>query len=220
MIDRDLSLKKEISKNINRFMKEKGWTQVKLSEESGVSKSTISDYIRCHTLISAGNVQKIADAFKVKKSDIDPSFSPTNMSTNFVNNIEYVSPKTVLVPILGEISCGDPITAEENIIGHREEIEESLPSGKVFYLKSKGNSMHPTIPDNSYVLIKEQPEVEYGEIAAVLVNDDTEATLKRVKKQGDIVMLVPDNNEHEPYIITKDNPATILGKAIRYTQDL
>ena len=80
--------------------------------------------------------------------------------------------------------------------------------------------MSPTIPDNSFVLIREQPSVEYGEIAAVLVNGDTEATLKRVKKQGDIIMLIADNTDYPPYIITESNPARIIGKAIQVSVDL
>ena len=125
-----------------------------------------------------------------------------------------------MIPILGEIACGDPTTAEENIEGYLEEPEDSLPSGTVFYLVAKGHSMEPTIPNGSNVLIREQPEVEDDEIAAVLVNSDTEATLKRVKHSGNIVMLMPDNKDYYPIIVTKDSPARILGKAIRYTTEL
>lgn len=81
--------------------------------------------------------------------------------------------------------------------------------------------MEPTIPDGSFVLIKSQPEVEDGEIAAVLVDDDSEATLKRVRHQGSLVMLMPDNtSEYEPIILTKTNPGRIIGKAVRISIDL
>lgn len=64
--------------------------------------------------------------------------------------------------------------------------------------------MSPTIPDNAsyYVLIRQRHSVEDGEIAVVLVNGDTEATLKRVKRQGEIVLLVADNPNYTPYIVT------------------
>lgn len=81
MIDRDLELKKQISNNIKKYMKEKKWTQLKLSQESGISKSTLSDYINCKTLIKPGNVEKIAEVFAVNKSDIDPSFKNKSTST-------------------------------------------------------------------------------------------------------------------------------------------
>lgn len=121
---------------------------------------------------------------------------------------------TVKIPVLGEIACGEPITAVENVNEYRTRVSEGLPSGEVFYLKAKGNSMSPTIQDGSLVLIKSQPDVESGEIAAVLVNGDTEATLKRVKKQGDLVLLIPDNNEYDTYVVTPEKPARILGKAV------
>lgn len=80
--------------------------------------------------------------------------------------------------------------------------------------------MEPTIHDGSLVTIREQPTVEDGEIAAVLVDGDNEATLKRVKHQGDLIMLMPDNKEYDPIILDKCNPGRIVGKAIRYTASL
>ena len=76
--------------------------------------------------------------------------------------------------------------------------------------------MEPSIPDGANVYIREQPDVEHGEIAAVIVNGETEATLKRVKKQGDTIILMPDNNDFEPYIISSNNPSRIVGKAVSF----
>src|SRR5699024_9774850 len=124
------------------------------------------------------------------------------------------------IPVLGAIACGDPITAEENIEEYRETVADMLPSGNLFYLKAKGESMSPTIPNGAYVLIREQPDVEDGEIAAVLVNGDTEATLKRVRRQHNVSMLLPDNSEFEPIVLSEDYPGRIIGKAIKFTTDL
>ena len=112
------------------------------------------------------------------------------------------------------------ILADENIDGYKEEITDSLPHGDLFYLKTKGDSMVPTVPLNSYVMIRLQPDVEDGEIAAVLVNGDSEATLKRVKRIGNTVMLMPDNPKYDPYIVDEENPARIIGKAVKITVDL
>ncbi|HHW38279.1 MAG TPA: helix-turn-helix domain-containing protein [Bacillales bacterium] len=217
MIDRDLPLKKRISDNITRLRTARGWTQLKLSEKSGISKSTLSDYINCRTLISPGNVEKLSEAFGVPKSEIDPSFKQTEEKPT---NLIPIAPMTVPVPILGTIACEDPLLDEQNFKGYRYESPDTLPSGNVFYLETKGDSMEPTIPDGSHVLIREQPEVEYGQIAAVLVNGDIEATLKRVRKQGDYIMLMPDNPIHSPIIVDENNPARIIGKAVRVTRDL
>ena len=95
-----------------------------------------------------------------------------------------------------------------------------MPSGELFYLNAKGNSMFPTISDGSLVLCRQQPDVESGEIAAVLVNDDSEATLKRVRKLDETIILEPINNEYDPFIINKKNPARIVGKALEVVSKL
>ncbi|MDG5112747.1 LexA family protein [Companilactobacillus pabuli] len=180
-----------------------------IARRTGMAKSAVSRYFNRTREFPLNRVNDFAKAFHIEPDyllNIDNSQSPKH--------------KTVMIPILGEIACGDPITAEENIEGYLEEPEDSLPSGTVFYLVAKGHSMEPTIPNGSNVLIREQPEVEDDEIAAVLVNSDTEATLKRVKHQGNMIMLMPDNKDYSPIIITPENPARILGKAIRYTTNL
>jgi len=191
---------------------ELGLTLEEVGDIVGVGKSTVRKWE--NGMIE--NMKRDKIALYAKALRVSPLFimgMPDESSKVLPINV-------IKIPVLGEIACGDPILAEENIDGYREEISDLLPSGRLFYLKTKGNSMTPTIPENSYVLIREQPEVEEGQIAAVLVNGNTEATLKRVKHQGDMVMLVADNSDYPPYIITEDNPARILGKAIKFSADL
>lgn len=205
------TLKDIMSKNLKEYLKRKGISQTDLAKELNLPEMTVSNWIKAKTYPRVDKIQMLADFFNIRRSDLTED-KPTNLIP--------AAQMIVKVPVLGVIACGDPIYAEQNFNGYRTESPDTLPSGNLFYLETKGKSMEPTIPEGSFVLIREQPDVEYGEIAAVLVNGDTEATLKRVKKQGDVIMLMPDNPSHEPYIVTKDNPARILGKAIRFTQDL
>lgn len=191
--------------------KRKGISINELASLTGVAKSSISRYENRSRQFPLDQIDTFSKALGLDPKEV--------LGFNDDSNISLVK-SIIRIPIIGEIACGDPITAQENISGYVEESTENLPSGELFYLKAKGNSMEPTVPNGSNVLIREQPEVEDGEIAAVLVNGDTEATLKRVKHQGNIIMLIPDNQEYNPYIITADNPAKILGKAIRFTTDL
>lgn len=191
--------------------KRKGISINELASLTGVAKSSISRYENRSRQFPLDQIDTFSKALGLDPKEV--------LGFNDDSNISLVK-SIIRIPIIGEIACGDPITAQENISGYVEESTENLPSGELFYLKAKGSSMEPTIPNGSNVLIREQPEVEDGEIAAVLVNGDTEATLKRVKHQGNIIMLIPDNQEYNPYIITADNPAKILGKAIRLTTDL
>lgn len=163
-------------------------------------------------------IKKIATTLQVQPqylmgwSDTE-EVTPTNITR--VSEDEFVQ-----VPIIGEIACGDPILADENIIGHRYHLKDTLPTGNTFYLKAKGDSMEPKIPDGSFVLIREQADVENGEIAAVLVNGDTEATLKKIRKLDDVILLEALNEAYDPYVVNEQNPARILGKAIEMVSKL
>ncbi|WP_369404750.1 LexA family protein [Piscibacillus salipiscarius] len=130
------------------------------------------------------------------------------------------SPRTLAIPILGKIACGDPITAEENIKGYTYESPENLPKGNLFCLEATGDSMYPTVPNGSLVTIREQATVESGEIAAVLINGNEEAVLKRIKKHGETVFLISDNTNYDPILVTEENPAKIIGKAVRVIKNL
>lgn len=204
-------MKKTFSENLKRLLDKKGLTQTDMARNLNIPETTVSNWIKASTYPRPDKIQLMADFFNVRRSDLTEE-QPTNIYT--------LAPETVKIPILGTIACGDPILAEENLLGYRFESPDNLPSGTLYYLEAKGDSMEPTIPNGSLVMIRKQPDVEYGEIAAVQLNGDTEATLKRVKKQGDVVLLMPDNPAHEPYIITNDNPARIIGKAVRFVQDL
>ena len=187
--------------------------QLNLSQEEvahaiGVTKATVSKWEK-------------GDIANMKRDKISQLSKVLKVSPLSILGMEDVSSeKRVLIHILVVINCGNPILAEENIEGYQEEIEETLPSGNLFYLRTKGDSMMPTIQENSKVLIRQQPSVEDGEIAAVLVNGDTEATLKRIKHQNGIVMLLADNSKYAPIIITPETPAKILGKAVKVSFDL
>ena len=127
-------------------------------------------------------------------------------------------PETVKIPILGDITCADPIFTEENFSGHRIALPGDLPTGDLVYLQAKGDSMNPTVPDGTWVLIRVQKEVRNGQLAAVTLNGYSVAVLRRVKKQGDMLILLPDNNEFEPVFVTEDNPVLIIGVAVRTEQ--
>lgn len=205
------SQREVLAKNIQHLLDRKGVTQTDMAKDLDIPETTVSSWLNGKKYPRISKIQLMADYFGVLKSVI---------SEERATNLLELSPRTVRIPVLGKIACGDPILAEQNIESYRYEFADSLPSGELFILEAKGKSMQPTVPDGCFVLIRQQSEVENGEIAAVRINGDEEATLKRVKKQGDIIMLMPDNNEFEPIIVTEENPITILGKAIRFTVDL
>ena len=215
-----------IASQIKKLRKSRGWTQPQLADQLSVSKQTISNWETGIKVPRMGSLQKLADLFNVRIGEItnasidDNDIFKINKSSNVIYPLSD-SLQRVKIPIIGEIACGDPITAEENIEGYTEEtFEKPIPSGTLFALRCKGHSMEPTIHDGSLVTIREQPTVEDGEIAAVLVDGDNEATLKRVKHQGDLIMLMPDNKEYDPIILDKNNPGRIVGKAVHVSWNI
>lgn len=118
------------------------------------------------------------------------------------------------IPVVGTIACGTPILAAENIDGY---VEVNADDKADFALICKGDSMLPRLMDRDVVLIHQQPTVENGETAAVLIGE--EATLKRVYFHGeDQIVLSPENPAYPPIVLNKEeiNTAKILGKVIGY----
>lgn len=212
-----------IASQIKRLRKSHGWTQPQLADKLSVSKQTISNWETGIKVPRMGSLQKLATIFNVKIGEIT-NVSIVSIENNVSKPSNLIYPEgleRVQIPLVGTIACGNPITAEENLEGYIEEtFEKPVPSGTLFALRCKGHSMEPTIPDKSIVVIREQPDVEDDEIAAVQVDHNTEATLKRVKHQGDMILLLPDNKEYDPIILNKDNPGRIIGKAIKYSATL
>ena len=127
-------------------------------------------------------------------------------------------PSVRSVPILGEIACGDPILAVEN---HDGAANVPADSSADFALRCAGDSMiNARIFPGDLVLIRQQPDVEDGEIAAVLL--DGEATLKRVFKYPGRVELRPENPLYKP--ISIEGPALadfrILGRAVSFISEV
>lgn len=127
-------------------------------------------------------------------------------------------PRMSSVPIIGEIACGVPILAEENIEEYVD-LPEHIRAD--FALRCKGDSMTGArINDGDIVYIRQQPTVANGEIAAVRI--ENEATLKRVYRNGGTVILQPENPAYSPMAFTGDalNDVAILGKAVAFTSKI
>lgn len=200
-----MDIKVIFSKNLNTLIDKHKISVADVARETGIAYQTVSDWRNGKSMARGGGLQKLAEYFSVNVSDL---------TSDRMANITPVT-ELIKVPILGTIACGDPITAIENIAEYRAVPKENLPSGELFFLEASGDSMEPKIPNGAYVLCRKQEEVENGEIAAVLVNNDEETTLKKVIKQGETVLLQAINENYAPYIVTKENPARIVGKAIK-----
>jgi len=122
-------------------------------------------------------------------------------------------PDVAYVPLVGRIAAGGPILAEET--SSQQSVEDVFPlpkqlvgNGQLFLLEVKGDSMiDAAICDGDYVVIRQQPTAENGEIVAALLDD--EATVKTLQRKDGKVWLLPHNPAYSPIDGTH---ATILGK--------
>ena len=203
------------SKNLKYLREKHGMEQIELANLLGrKSSSSISEWESGKYSPKIGVLSQIASIFHVELDDLmnkDLSFKPTNL---------IPIKQTKLIPVVGTIACGSPIFAEQNVIDTVAFPVELLPSGEVFFLQANGDSMEPDIKNGSYVMIRKQEDVENGEIAAVLLNGDEDSTLKRVRKMGSTILLEAINDAYEPYLVSEDNPARIIGKAVKVLNDL
>lgn len=208
----EIALKKQVSATLNNLLEQTSKKKLDVIVGTKIGKSTIYNYFNGETLPSTVNIKKLADFFHVTPGDIDPRFKSIPQSVPS-NTIQVSDLDIHRIPVIGTIACGEPIDAEQNVVDYMT-ILGSFPKD-AFALVCEGNSMEPGLHDGDRVIIEPTPDVEDGEIAAVLVDGDTKATLKRIKHVGDTIELIPDNDDYDTIILDKDHPGRILGKKIQ-----
>lgn len=121
-------------------------------------------------------------------------------------------------PLIGEIACGTPILAEQNIIDYID-VPEHIQCD--FALKCQGRSMiNLGVQDGDIVYIRSQPEVQNGQIAAVIVDGmEAEATLKKFYRYDNQIVLIPANDDDKPFVYTGEEMARVQvqGLAVGFT---
>lgn len=201
-----------IGEYIKKLRTENGYSQEELGSLLGVQRAAVQKW-ECGTVknLKRETIKKLSEIFSV-----DPSSFIDNDYMSY-DNI-FPMPKMNRIPILGTIACGTPILATENLEGETI-IPEDIKAD--FALRCKGDSMiDARIMNDDIVYIRQQPTVENGEIAAVLIDD--EATLKRVYLTENTVTLVACNSRYQPFVFSGEqlNKIRILGKAVGFTSSV
>ena len=196
--------------------------QIELATRSGISKYSISHYLKGDWEGKQDAVYELARALNVSEAwlmgyDVPAERSAPKVSVQLDKKPTIPPgfmplPKMRKVPLIGAIACGDPITAIQNREG---DVNAPVDMRCDFALKCQGESMIGAgIHDGDVVYIRIQPEVENGEIAAVRIGE--EATLKRVYLHNDYIELRPENPAFESIIRRREemNDVQIEGKAV------
>lgn len=195
--------KELFASRVTELMDNNGDNTYTLAEYLDLTPPTISRYINKEMSPKTTTIESIA-----RKYGVNPAWlMGTQGQPKYL--VGDMPPKKI--PILGTIAAGQPILALENIIGF-EYVPENVKSD--FCLKVKGGSMiNAKINDGDIVFIRQQPDVENGEIAAVII-DGEEATLKRVYKYPGTITLRPENPDYSEMVFDKKGfkNVTIIGK--------
>lgn len=210
-----------------------GITQDGLAKILGINRATISKYESGQIMPSLDQLGKIAkalnttvyemvgpdwegwstidktDAFKMEKAP-----TPEDERKIMQKELEPIDfSKYHQIPILGRISAGLPLYAEEHIEGYT--LTELNGGAEYFALRVTGDSMNAIgINDGYLIIVRRQEEVENGEVAVVMVGDD-DATVKRFYRTEDTVTLLPQstNPTHKPQIYNaRTTNIKVLGK--------
>jgi len=206
--------RKIFASRLNHYMALHGKTQTDLIHDLGINKSTISTWCSGVKMPRMGTIQTLAGYFGVMKSDLIEDKSLLEA----IGAVPY-NP-THKIRVLGHISAGLPLYAEEQVVG---EIYTELNGNHEYYaLQVRGDSMNNrNIEDGSIVIIQYDAEIENGDIAVVMVGD-TNATIKQFFRTGTMVTLVPHSNnpEHIMQIYNcEETEIKLLGKLVRVIID-
>lgn len=184
-------------KKLRELRKIEGWTQEDVANKLGITKQTYSHYENEKRKPGLDMIKELASVYQVEIDDIfaEESFGDT-----------------VSLPIVGKISSKAGSFVFDNIERYESTPKEWVVEGEHFYLRAKGDSMTGArVYDGDLLLIKKQQEIENGEIAVVLIDDSTEAVLKRIYINGDQMVLQSENPNYQP-VFSPPAEVKIIGK--------
>lgn len=224
-------MKENISIRLKRIMNDRNLKQVDILElarpycerlDVKLTKSDLSQYISGKVEPGSKKISILGMALNINEAWLmgyDVSMERKDVG-QIISNIYPIELKKF--PLLGEVSCGVPKFANEN---RESYIMAGTEIKADFCLIAKGDSMiNARINDGDIIFIRKQDTVENGEIAAVVVNDDNEALLKRLYYYSDkgLLILKPENPAYEDMIYSGDelNHIHVLGKAVAFQSDV
>lgn len=204
--------RKRILKFIRKFLEDRGYppTIRDIARGCGISSTSVVTY-HLTRLETAGHIRRHADISR-----------GIELLTNRQSH-----QRTVYVPIIGEIAAGEPIPVPssetwEATASEELEVTEELTRGKqgIYALRVKGNSMiDALIKDGDIVLMEYMSHAENGDMVAVWLKAEKEATLKRLFQEADRIRLEPANTQMQP-IYTQPENVEIQGKVITVIRQL
>lgn len=192
-----------MGERIKQLRLQKGLTQEELGKYIGVQKSAIRKYEKgAVTNLKRSSIETLAKLFNVT-----PSYLMC-IDDDYKNNIIY---DKRAFPLLGTVKAGYDYLASENVISYISIDKKVSDPENYFALKVVGDSMQPILYEDDIIIVHRQSDVENGQIAIILV-DNEEATVKKVMKYDDHIELIAFNSYYPPKKLDKKSNFKIIGK--------
>jgi repressor LexA len=203
-----------------KLLSEQRREQKDLAEAINVKPQVISDWKSGKTKSYTKYIDQIASFFGVS---VDYLLGKSPVRHNTMEILRTDSSSYVPIPVVGSVAAGYTALAETDIIGYELVDTSVLTDGYEYaWLKVKGDSMAPLILEGDLVLIRLQEEVDSGDLAVVIV-DEEDGVIKRVQYSTNKVTLVSENADNYPPRVFsgKDvNRLRIWGKAVEIKRKL
>lgn len=205
--------------NLRRYMELNDKSRKDVCNDLGFNYNTYTDWVKGKKYPRMDKVEMLANYFGILKSDLIEEKDSKERVAEIPTATNIIPlPIASSIPLVGNIACGEPILAEENIEGY---VKAPAYCEGSFALRCKGDSMTGArIMDGDIVIIRQQSDIDDGEIAAVLIED--EATLKRVYKMPGRLVLRAENPRYAPIDLSgaELDGVRILGKAVYFISEV
>ena len=206
---------------IKKYRVEHGISMDEFSRQSGISKTYVWMLERNINSKTGREIvptiEYIQKAAKGMFMDFDELFALIGDDVKVKLDDTIVGKKAILVPVLGKVAAGIPISAIEEVLDYEEISEKLARTGSFFALKIKGDSMQPKIENGSVVIVRQQDDADSGNIVVALVNGD-DAVCKKLVKTSNGLQLVSLNPAYDPIFYSNDEidsiPVKIIGKVV------
>ncbi len=213
-------IRKTFQKNLVRLFDATGKLKKDLADYVGVSANTVTSWCAGQKVPRMDKLDMICAFFHVERSDLLQARESAETNVNRIDALDLIK-----IPVLGHVVAGDP----------REAIQEAdefmyIPSldhrrsDEYFALRVFGESMEPNLMDGDIAIVRIQPDVDSGQVAVVLI-DNQDSTVKRVFKSQDGITLVADNPAvFSPRFFSNEDcislPVLILGRVISIQREM
>lgn len=212
-MNNNLGNKKTMAKNLKHYMSKNNISRNQLSKSLGIAYTTLADWLNAKTYPRIDKIEMLANYFDIEKSDLVEE-KTSNLSAP--RDVSFIT-----IPLYGDISCGNGMFVDDNIIDTIEVVANGLTGDDSDYFAqiASGDSMiNAGIEDGDLLVFKKSSVIDNGQIGSFCI-DESIATCKKFKEGETFIQLIPMNPSYDPIVIDLNNAnfrvVGILKRAIK-----